>query len=89
MVMWVCEASEVKIWTVFAVRPNGPNNKKSNFASSKSVPLAPTKVASCGLVSSSTVLVIFPRWRFGGCDYNFYFKRTWIPQMSTVMTATV
>ena len=24
MVMWVCEASEVNIWTVFAVRPNGP-----------------------------------------------------------------
>ena len=25
MVMWVCEASEVNIWAVFAVRPNGPN----------------------------------------------------------------
>ena len=24
MVMWVCEAWEVNIWTVFAVRPNGP-----------------------------------------------------------------
>ena len=39
MVMWVCEASEVKIWTVFAVRPNGPKNKKKykqNFASSRS-----------------------------------------------------
>ena len=25
MVMWVCEASEVNIWTVFAVRPNSAN----------------------------------------------------------------
>ena len=33
MVMWVCEAWQVNIWTVFAVRPNGPNN---NFASSRS-----------------------------------------------------
>ena len=37
MVMWVCEAWQVNIWTVFAVRPNGPNNKKkNNFASSRS-----------------------------------------------------
>ena len=37
MVMWVCEAWEVNIWTVFAVRPNGPkNNKNNNFASSRS-----------------------------------------------------
>ena len=35
MVMWVCEAWQVNIWTVFAVRPNGPN-KKNNFASSRS-----------------------------------------------------
>ena len=43
MVMWVCEAWEVNIWTVFAVRPNGPNNNKkkkknNNFASSRSDP---------------------------------------------------
>ena len=25
MVMWVCEAWQVNIWTVFAVRPNGAN----------------------------------------------------------------
>ena len=41
MVMWVCEAWQVNIWTVFAVRPNGPNNNnnnnnKNNFASSRS-----------------------------------------------------
>ena len=37
MVMWVCEAWQVNIWTVFAVRPNGPkNNKDNNFASSRS-----------------------------------------------------
>ena len=40
MVMWVCEAWQVNIWTVFAVRPNGPKNKKkknkNNFASSRS-----------------------------------------------------
>ena len=35
MVMWVCEAWQVNIWTVFAVRPNGPNKNK-NFASSRS-----------------------------------------------------
>ena len=37
MVMWVCEAWQVNIWTVLAVRPNGPKNKKdNNFASSRS-----------------------------------------------------
>ena len=39
MVMWVCEAWQVNIWTVFAVRPNGPKNNKNknnNFASSRS-----------------------------------------------------
>ena len=37
--MWVCEAWQVNIWTVFAVRPNGPNNNNknnNNFASSRS-----------------------------------------------------
>ena len=28
--MWVCEASEVNIWTVFAVGPNGAKNNKNN-----------------------------------------------------------
>ena len=35
--MWVCEASKVNIWTVFAVGPNGAKNNKNknnNFASS-------------------------------------------------------
>ena len=39
--MWVCEAGQVNIWTVFAVRPNGANknknnNNNNNFASSRS-----------------------------------------------------
>ena len=45
--MWVCEASEVNIWTVFAVGPNGANNNKNkknknNFASSRSDHRGPT-----------------------------------------------
>ena len=47
--MWVCEASEVNIWTVFAVGPNGANKKnkknkknKNNFASSRSDHRGPT-----------------------------------------------
>ena len=44
MVLWVCEASEVNKWTVFALRPNGPKKKKkkkknkNNFAYSRSDP---------------------------------------------------
>ena len=43
--MWVCEASEVNNWTVFAVGPNGAknNNNKNNFASSRSDHRGPTK----------------------------------------------
>ena len=41
--MWVCEASELNIWTVFAVGPNGANkNKNNNFASSGSDHRGPT-----------------------------------------------
>ena len=47
--MWVCEASEVNIWTVFAVGPNGANKNKNknktnknNFASSRSDHRGPT-----------------------------------------------
>ena len=45
--MWVCEASEVNNWTVFAVGPNGANNNKknkNNFASSRSDHRGPTKI---------------------------------------------
>ena len=40
--MWVCEASEENIWTVFTVRLNGPKNK--NVASSRSDHSGPTKM---------------------------------------------
>ena len=43
--MCVCEASEVNIWTVFAVGSNGAKNKnKNNFASSGSDHRGPTKI---------------------------------------------
>ena len=65
MVMWVCEAWEVNIWTVFAVRPNGPNNNNNkknnnNFASSRSdPPQGSDKNKSCMLIVPSLYIFEF------------------------------
>ena len=65
MVMWVCEAWQVNIWTVFAVRPirlNGPNknkNNKNNFASSRSDHLgSDNQHRAVELPESSSVLYV-------------------------------
>ena len=61
--MWVCEAWQVNIWTVFAVRPNGPKkNKNNNFASSRSDHLGSDKYHKAVVSKCGDAIIRFELW---------------------------